>query len=260
MLTSGYILLFFLEACYGNALTNKTKSCVEYRIQDTRWNQTILDIVENITEGNCLMQCVRDEHCMAYNMWHGNGTCELLPRVECHETEKRKGYTFVSLGVCTLGVPWTIQRSSGVAESSCLRWQYYDYTSECPNTFVRTPVGDSCVALVPHKGLHLPGWYHPDMFRFATLDECPAKCISGYLLQDVSTCNVVWRDYTAGDLVPERAVVGGTWKDGTPLYIMADIIQGRWAVGYYQPNVKRSFIMRVDNVHDPKNMKILIFD
>ena len=128
MLISGYtLLIIFHHVHYGIASTTKTKRCVKYRVQDARgkWNQTILGIVVNITESNCLVhvQCVRNEQCMAYNIWHGNNTCELLPQIlKCGETEMQKGWSFVHLGDCTKDVPWITGRLDMVAGSPCLSW------------------------------------------------------------------------------------------------------------------------------------------
>ena len=243
------LFVVFFRLHFASTSTTKSKRCIEYRVQDGRWNKKVLGIVTNITERDCLMQCVRNERCMAYNMWHRNGTCEWLPQMgKCDEVEKQKDCTFVSLGDCTKEVPWITGRLEWVAESPCLKWQYFDSTLECPATYLRAPVGVYCVALIPQKGLYLPGWHRSDRFRFITLDERPTRCTSGYLLQVAPTCSMVWADYEAGDLVPERAVVGGTWKDGTPLYIVASDINNVWVVGYYRPYVKRFFFPRQEYV------------
>ena len=254
------LLDLFLHVSFGNTSTTKSKRCVEYRQQEGRRKQTILGIVMNTTEKDCFIQCVRNQHCKAYNIWHGNGTCELLPKFrKCGEIEKQNGCTFVHLGDCNKGVPWYTVRRDWGAESTCLRWQYFDYISECPSAYKRAPAEDYCVALIAYRGLYLPGWYREgDKFGSVTPDEGLAYCRSGYLLQVASICSVVWREYTVGDLVPERAVVGGIWKDGSPLYIVADYIQNTWAIGYYRPSVQRSFIMIYAEIYNPQNMKILL--
>ena len=125
---------------------------------------------------------------------------------------------------------------------------------------MRTPAGDSYVGLVPHKGVHLPGWYHAKLFRFTTLGEGPATCRSGYLLYQPATSSGGGGG-TAGDLVPELAVVGGRMEGWyAVVYHIADHMLGRWAVGYYRPSIQRSFIMRISEIYNPQNMKILIFD
>ena len=177
------IFVLFVHANFGNSLTTKAKRCVEYRQQEGRWKQTILGIVMNTTERDSLMQCVRSQQCYALNIWHGNGTCELLPKInKCGEREKQNGWTFVHLGDCNGGAPWYIARRDWGAESTCLRWQYFDYISECPSAYMRAPAGDYCVALIPHKGLYLPVWYRQgDKFGSVSTDERLAYCRSGYL-------------------------------------------------------------------------------
>ena len=66
--------------------------------------------------------------------------------------------------------------------------------------------------------------------------------------------------FTAGGLVPERAVVGGTWKDGTPLYIVTDFINLKWHVGYYNPKVQMSFIFYNRVTYNRQNMEILLLN
>ena len=262
MIVSGSTLfVLFFHVHFGTGSTIKTKRCVEHRVQDGRWNKPVLRIRLNTTEGNCLLQCVRDEHCNAYNFWHVNGTCELLRGIgKCGETEKQNDCAFVSIGDCTKDMPWTKGKLDRVSELPCLRWQYFDYIAKCPATYLRAPAGDYCVTLIPQKGLYLPGWHKPELFRYITLDGTPAWCRSGYLLEVASNCSVVWRNYTAGDLVPERAVVGGKWKNGTPLYIVADHIGYTWNVGYYHPSVQMSFIFYNRNIYNRKNMKILLLN
>ena len=263
ILISGYtLLIIFHHVHHGIASATKTKRCVKYRVQETRgkWNQTILGIVMNITESNCLVQCVRNEQCMAYNIWHGNNTCELLPQIlKYGETEMQKGWSFVHLGDCTKDVPWITGRLDMVAGSPCLSWWYFDPISECPSKYLKTPNGKLCVTLTPQRGLYLPGW-HRQRSQLVTLDGRPARCTSGYLLRVASSCSVVWRGYTAGNPVPKRAVVGGKWTDGTPLYIVTDYIKLRWIVGYYRPSIQRSFFMRTGKIYNPEDMKILLFN
>ena len=194
MLISSYFLcVLFIGANCGNSPISKTKFCVEHRIEGGRLNQTVLKIVMNITERECLTQCVRDKRCGAYNIWHENGTCELLPgNDKCGETDKQKDWTFVRLRNCARGVPWTTMRLDWVAETPCMRWQYVESISECNATYLRAPDDEYCLALIPQKGLYLPGWYRADLFRYITLDATPAWCRSGYLLEIASNCSVVW--------------------------------------------------------------------
>ena len=177
-------LNLFLHVNFRNTLTIKTKRCVEYRELEGRWTQTILGIVMNTTERDCFIQCVRNQRCKACNIWHGNGTCELLPQInKCGEREKQHGCTFVHLADCNKDAPWyTVRRDWGI-ESPCLRWQYFDYISECPSAYLRAPAVNYCVAIIAHKGLYLPGWYRKgDKFGSVSFDDRRAVCKRTHLL------------------------------------------------------------------------------
>ena len=193
LISSSIFLNLYLHIHFGSTLITKSKFCVEYRVQGGRWNQRILGSVINTTERHCLMQCTRNKRCKAYNICQGTGTCELLPRVgKCDEIRKHQDCNFVSLKGCTKYVPWITERSDMAARFPCLGWRHFDFIWECPVTYMRAPDGDFCVALLSHKGLYLPGWYGPNLFRVITLDEHGTWCRSGYLLQKASTCSVVW--------------------------------------------------------------------
>ena len=188
-----------------------------------------------------------------------------ITRVNCYHKswnaakQRCKGLVFRSSWDCTKDVPSITGRLDMAAGSPCLSWWYFDPISECPSKYLKTPDGKLCVTLTPQRGLYLPGW-HRQRSQLVTLDGRPARCTSGYLLRVASSCSVVWRDYTAGNPVPKRAVVGGTWTDGTPLYIVADYIKLRWIVGYYHPSIQRSFFMRTGQIYNPEDMKILLFN
>ena len=62
------------------------------------------------------------------------------------------------------------------------------------------------------------------------------------VLQIVPECHVTWVDYTAGDDLPEGAVVGGTWGGATLYVIKGEAAGGHVECGYYHSIYARGFV------------------
>ena len=224
----------------------KKRLCVEYQIQNSRWSGAILDIIHNVDGPQCLLKCVDNPKCMAYNLWRENGTCELVRKLKnCAETVEHNGWTFVRLGSCLGRVPWAVGRFNSSAETSCLVWERRDIVprggATCPVNALFSPnTPDRCATVFPDKGLYLPGWYRDGtLVRLVTGHGGAVICKgSGYMLAERLECPVMWQKYTAGDPIPNAAVPLGAWKDGTPLYL----VRAGEYFGYYQPSVQTNFI------------------
>ena len=72
---------------------------------------------------------------------------------------------------------------------------------------------------------------------------CPER---GYLLEVVTCCSATWSNFIIGDPISNERVVGGSWADGTPLFIAATLYL-HWKIGYYLPSSKTAFIMNHDD-------------
>ena len=260
-------IMIMIRIPIGNAISRKRKMCVQYQIRNSRWTEIILRIFYGISEGRCLWQCTRHPQCMAYNMRHADGTCELLPDIgTCAETNETEGSTFVSLGDCNGKVPWDVGRRNWTSDGPCLTWHIYyayNYQGPCPSGTLRGPGGWSCVSLVPNKGLYLPGW-SANRRNYRVVNEeqqITSYCDGvGYILKVAPGCSTAWQPYIVGGPLPPKVVNISTWKDGTPLYFVAGLRlnNGDWYLGYLMHSVQRTFIPH-NNMENPTNVTILVF-
>ena len=246
-------------------LINTSKRCVEYRVPNSRWNDTVLRVILSVGYSECLMQCTRHQNCSAINFRSGTGTCELLPGIgDCTETRAEERSTFVHFGYCSGRVPWVAERRNWSSGNTCLTWEPHDATrsTRCPGDVLRGPDPQYCAALAPHKGLYLPGWYQSrGGFRMVTELGAPNTCLgarAGYLLRVATECPTDWQDYLVTDPVPLQAVQVSSWKDGTAIYFVSAPFMKREYLGYYIPSVQRSFIMS-NRAQNPISVRILVY-
>ena len=254
------ILEFLFVECWSLSIKT-SKRCVEYRIANSRWNYKVLSVINSVVYVECLMQCARRPFCKAINFDTRTGTCEFLPGIwGCSDIRAEDGFTFVQLGDCSGRMPFDVGRRNWSAGATCLAWEAHEATESaiCPPGVLRAPSGPLCPALIPHKGLYLPGWYQKH-YRIVTEQGTKQQCVhTGYLLRVAPECPTKWQNYTVGDLVPPQAIQVSSWKDGTPLYFVAASFNNIWYSGYYLPSVQRSFIVK-GTVWSPKFVRILAY-
>ena len=250
----------------GYAISRKRRMCVENQITNSRWDETILHVIYEISEKQCLWQCVRHPECMGYNTWHVNGTCELVSAFgTCAEMKESEGSKYVSLGGCDGKVPWNVGRRNWTSDGPCLTWHLYyayDFRGRCPTGTVRGPAGWACASVLPDNSLYLPGWC-ADQHAYRVVNEeeqlafCPG---AGYILIVAPECPTVWQPYTVGDPLPPRAVSVSTWKDGSPLYLVAGVPAPNtgWYLGYLLPTVQRTFLYKRGGVKSTTAVRILV--
>ena len=246
----------------SHTATVKRRLCIEYVVEDARHNFSILAAFENVTGAECLKRCARHTDCYAYNFLRTRGTCEILRGVgACGEiTGRFDGSKYVHLGACKRQQPWLIGVKNWTTGASCQMWHRHMALSgeRCPAGMVTDPDGRACVALIPNKGLYLPGWY-AGIYRVITEDAEPMWCHGyGYILRVVPECPVSWQSYTVGDPIPSAAVTASIWKDGTPLYIVRKYINTNWYIGYMLSSVPRSYI-RAGVAYSPTDVHILVY-
>ena len=242
------------------ATANKRKMCVEYQVQNSRRHGVILDVIEKVEESECLQRCARIPECMGYNLWREEAKCELVPSLfKCRETGEHNGSKFVQLGSCEGETPWVATRRNH--SEDCLIWEHRNAdmgVGVCPEGALRAPNDGTCASITTNRGLYLPSWYADgDIFR--AIKE-PGKVIycsrSGYVLIERPTCPVTWQSYSAGDPIPTEAVGVCTWKDGTPLYLVAALLSNKHITGYYLPSEKQTFFYR-NGIKSPLQVKML---
>ena len=79
------------------------------------------------------------------------------------------------------------------------------------------------VARVLHEGSYVPGFALVSRGRFLTLtmNGTVVICEEAFqVLTYVRPDDFSWINFAPGDAVPASAVVGGYWRDGTPLYVI----------------------------------------
>ena len=253
-----FLIITFSGRVITASLTFKLKLCVEYQVDSSRVTDGILTVIHNITRSKCIIECARHPICRAFNIWHAQGTCELLPDFgDCGEGSHQEGSTFIQLRPCKASVPWSVEwRNLSVDDATCLKWTLHDGTLSCPTNGFSSPKGNSCLGLTPHKGLYLPSWQAPSLgFRIVTVDEQTVRCRRGYLLETSPDCPVSWIPFRLGDPIPTKAVEVSTWTNGSPLYFVFAI---RY-YGYYLPYTGQSYIMAA-RVLNPTELLILVYN
>ena len=256
-----FLTFIILCAQSTHLLIKTSKRCVEYRIANSRWNDTVLSVVHSVEYPDCLTQCIRHPNCSAFNFGSKTGICELLPAIgDCApETKAKEGSTFVHLGNSSGRVPWEVERRNWSADDTCLIWEPHDAAESvtCPTC---VSLRSFFLALKSHKGMYLPGWCKDrGPFRIVTEQGTPKRCRGvGYLLRVAPECPTQWQDYWVGDPVPSQAIQVSSWKGGTPLYFVAARFSSLAYPGYYLPSVQRSYIMR-NEAYNPSFVRILIY-
>ena len=213
----------------GETVVTERKMCVQFRILHSRWNYTVLQSIYKVQKADCLLRCVRNPSCSAYNWIHTNGNCELLPALgDCPgDSMEEEDSTFVHLADCTGHMPWVVARRNWSVDAKYLTWRQVDAfngVDSCAADILRSPSPKTCASLIPSKGTYLPGWYiNREAFRTVTEDVKPLVCSGkgvGYLLRVAPGCPTDWVWYRVGEPIPTNAVQVSTWKDGTPLYFV----------------------------------------
>ena len=254
----GNFIIILLLTTLGDAWINRTKLCVEFRVRNSRWIHDLLDVSENTSESGCLWQCVRHSDCWAYNLWR-NGTCELVRGMgDCSEANVQERCTYVHLGECTGRVPWDVGRRNWSADVPCLTWQRHEAGRVCPSDMLKSPSSSNCVAVIPHKGLYLPGRYANSKKFKTTLEAVQPMwtCSNhGYTLRVAAGCPTTWQSYNVGDDLPGGAVRVSFWTDGSPVYLVSN----NGEPGYYLVSKQQAFVLKDGQVHTPTSMLMLVY-
>lgn len=258
------IYLYISIRCIFGSV-NKKKLCVEFRLQSSHGNYSLLQQTATREEHACMLNCIKHPICMAYNYWATTGMCELLPPLPpCSETIHQPESIFVHLAVCNAIPSWEVGRFDWDLLGICRGKLWYNDTANWPDDsmlIITDGIHKRVLSASPYKGLYLPRWILKDEpeFRFATEKGDRKKCANSYLFINAGHCEYEWLPFTAGEAVPETAVVGGMWMDGSPLYIIRqdNVERGSGHVGYYSPSTSLASIVAYV-VHHPEHMNILI--
>ena len=258
------LMIIYVYASAVISIITKRRLCLSYRMESSWGQYNTIHKTDALDENWCMIKCTRHFDCWAFNFFH-NGTCELLPALDCGELHSRPDSTFVHLSKCEGETPGDLPPRNWT-ENKCLTWIPHNKALRCPPGLITVTVtnagDDFCLSLALWKGLYLPGWFHrPLGFRFVTTNQTTHRCADGYVVKSAVGCTTAWQDYTAGDPIPPNAVQVSVWKDGTPLYSVLyspASLSDNYA-GYYIPNTQKVYIM-AGTVSSPTEVKMLVIN
>ena len=140
---------------YVNA---KRRLCVKYEIQDYQSIDEPLQITNDTeTRSRCMMQCVRNFDCLAFNHHLDSATCILLPAAGCMALVSQHGYLYVHLSDCNMVPVREIRRPP----DGGWRWVRTDSTGS-RNDLIKLPGRPTRYASrLFIDGLYVPGYYIP---------------------------------------------------------------------------------------------------
>ena len=240
----------------------KTKTCVEFQAINYSLNVSILGQRHGIMREECMTSCIRSKvSCGAINFRMIDGACEFLPYQTCmspQETVETDGTNVVQLGQCD-GVPPGI----GLLTSTEHRLKWLT-SSEIGARSVFVMGADRKVARVIYKGMYLPGFTtRKGAFKAYDGKRNLITCTNAiqYLTYS-NTADYVWIHFTVGNQVPVKAIIGGYWPNGSPLYIVKTVPGGGVPekCGYYNPTTQQSYIQQagVENGPGPQELEMLL--
>ena len=201
----------------------KSRLCIEYEISNYNSPAPWCKTIGGMTKGDCFIECTRQQSrscpCTAFQLHSRDGLCELLKNPNCMTENETPGITFVGLSTCQFIPPW--QAIAAPNQSLHWRWVTDPPTMEATISF-RSPLGGvRYVTRGLNKGLYLPGWGRPGLFHAWGPSDENIKCRSNIqflILKDPSFYR--WEIFYKGDPIPSTAIIGGYWRDGSPLYIV----------------------------------------
>ena len=234
-----WVIVAFLLLSHVSCFMKKRRLCIEYKKENYLVNGEHLATLHEDDEHKCMVNCVRDSHCMAFN-YHAEGkTCILMPEVVgcmVPKSHNHTSYLFVHLQPCKSRPVWFSVRP---AERG-----WYWVTTEDPRNHadtVKLPgTKIRCVSRILYQGYYLPGWWLPNGFRAVNpVTPQVMKCPYGEFLAFSDPSSYRWTPYTAGDPLPYCALPVSQLPDGTPLYVVSHEELALKVAGFYN-HVKKS--------------------
>ena len=239
-------------------ISTKRRLCVDYEIPSYRASRP-LDMKTAQSRGKCISSCVRLDVCLAVNYNPSSGVCELLPEAEvCMPINNSPEFSYIHLTTCGGHSPWITESAS----SEFWQWISTNNPKSIRNSLV-TMVSDFTrfVARVLHNGVYTPGWWKDDtaMTRFALPTESGLNCPTSYatFLSFTTSQSYSWVPFTAGDPIPQGAVVGGIWSQTIALFVMKIQVDFHVVSGYYRADMKKAFVLG-NSFINPTTMEILV--
>ena len=195
---------------------------------------------------HCLAMCLQSRNCAAYNYNTSEGTCTRLA-TPCPLAYSNPVMVFSRLSVRTSSSP------------ECCEWIPFTLGDGMNERLVAEGTIRRAVARTMEGGANYFGYYHErnDVCYIVT-SAIEATIINGYpceRLHMAEGCTASWTDYTAGDPLPAKVIIGGKNTNGDNVYI-AKIT---WKIGYYAQGTANAFVPYFGkDVQTSAQMKLLI--
>ena len=228
----------------------KSRLCVEYEIANFWAKEEALLVIHGLTRGGCMVQCVHQPICRAFNFRPANGTCRLHPEfIGCMTPNNTDGWLYVSLATCKQHPPWQSMRPA----DGGWRWISTD-NPEARGDLVE--LSGRFLCRIFYKGLYLPGWWGswpaPGEFRVSIAHEKRIiRCNIGEFLALLDPSRFYWTRVNMEDAMPTNAVIGGHATDSTPLYIARKLIIFEMMPGFYNAVNKTLYVVYNRYREDP---------
>ena len=244
IIITSYTVMGVLE---GHALgsTNnaiyKRQACLQFEMEDHTSATTVIGRLYCCSKLECMTSCARHRSCNTFHFRSIDCTCELLETSEmCMSHNVTNGTTMVRLSGCNKTPPW---KAITPAQRK-LQWMKPHDVG--PQRSILTTSTASCqIARVLHEGTYVPGfvWVSNGKFIAKTMDGKVVNCYESFhVLTFVRQDDYSWINFVPGDEVPASAVVGGYWRDGTPLYVINVRNNIVWKPGFYSAVTGRIYV------------------
>ena len=217
----------------------KRKICIQFEIKHHTSTSAVIGRQYHCSKMQCMASCTRRISCNAFNFWTVNGACELLEISEiCLPWSVSKDTTLVKLTECQKTSPWEVITP---AERK-LQWMEPGVVGS-RHIITVTGIGiQRQVARALHGGTYLPGFVKDETFFALTMEDAVIRCSQSFqVLTYEQLDDYLWMNLTLGEESPLSAVVGGYWRDETPLYIISVKVGPAWKPGFYNAVNKRIY-------------------
>ena len=210
-LLSVAIFQLFTGECF---VAMKRRLCVDFEMNHKRAQHDILSAHSGLSKGQCMMKCVADAPCTAFNFRSGDGFCEHMPELpKCYEPDDNEDFTFTQLRLPDFK-PLMAKQAKPLGTSD-MEWLPCDSTTVPTSSNVRV-TSDIYVALCFHRGMYLPAYWKSSlklMRVFYPPDDKGVLCDHGYVLSAQNPEQYKWASFHTGSPIPVGSV--SCWRYAT---------------------------------------------
>ena len=219
----------------------KRQTCLQFEMDDHISTQTVIRRQYYCSKVECMTSCTRHHSCNTFHFRSTDCTCELLETSElCMPHYAKSGTILVRLSGCNKTPPWKAFTPS----QRKLQWlEPHDVGSQ--RSIITVSIARRQVARVLHEGTYVIGFVFVSGGKFVavTMNGTPVRCHEAFqVLTFVWPNDYMWINFAPGDEVPASAVVGGYWRDGTPLYVVNVKNYIAWKPGFYNADTERIYV------------------